>query len=284
MEAFKKITDINELKLKANRIRKEIIIMLEKAGSGHSAGPLGMADIFSALYFNVMNHNPKKPWEENRDRMILCNGHICPVLYPTLALAGYFPLKELSTLRKINSRLQGHPHYQSVPGIENSSGPLGQGSSMAAGIAIGAKIYNKKFRVYLVLSDGELNEGQPWESFLFAAKYKLDNIIAIVDRNNIQIDGKSDDIMPLNPLDLKFKAFGWHVIKIDGHNMKEILSAFKKAKAIKGKPTVIIANTIPGKGISFMENDYNWHGKPPNTEEANLALEELEKIEIQLRT
>lgn len=272
---MKKITDVNQLKLIANEIRQEIIKSLVAAGSGHSAGPLGMADVFTALYFNAMNHNPKNPWDKNRDRFILSNGHICPVWYATLAKAGYFPIKELSTLRKLGTRLQGHPHIYSAPGVENTGGPLGQGISVAVGMAFAAKMDNKKHKIYCGMSDGELEEGQSWEAFLFAAKNKLDNLIVLEDRNYIQIDGNTEKIMPLDPLDQKMKAFNWNVISIDGNNMKQILNALQKAKKVKGKPTMIICNVIPGKGVSFMENKFEWHGKPPTLEEGKKALEEL---------
>ncbi len=280
---MKKVTNIKELEILADQIREEMIKMLTEAGSGHSGGPLGIADVFTALYFNILNHDPKNPWWEERDRLILSNGHICPILYTTLAKIGYFPLKELKTLRKLGTRLQGHPHMHSAPGVENTGGPLGQGTSLAAGIAYGAKMDKKKFKVFLSMGDGELDEGQCWESFMFAAKYKLDNLIGFVDRNQIQIDGNTEDIMPLEPLADKFKAFNWNVLKINGNNFKEILSAFTKAKNHKGKPTVVICKTIPGKGVSFMEKRYEWHGKTPNKEEAQKALHQLCEKECFLR-
>ena len=264
------------LKLIANTLRQDVIRMLLEACSGHTAGPLGMADVFAALYFDVMKHDPKNAKWDGRDRAILSNGHICPILYATLAESGYFPKEELMTLRKINSRLQGHPHNLEPPGTENSSGPLGQGISVACGRAIAAKMDRKGHRIFCLMSDGELNEGQPWEAFLFAAKYKLDNLVVIVDRNYIQIDGDTEEIMPLGSLAEKFSAFGWNAIDVDGHDINEILNACEKAKNTKGKPTAIIANTIPGKGVSFMEKKFEWHGKPPNAEEAKKALEELE--------
>jgi len=237
---LKKISDIKKLKLIANEIRQDIVKMLVAAGSGHSAGPLGMADIFTALYFNIMNHNPKNPKWNDRDRFILSNGHICPVWYATLAKAGYFPQKEIMTLRKLGTRLHGHPHNLALPGIENSAGPLGQGISVAVGVALGARLDKKKFRVYCGMSDGELEEGQPWEAFMFAAKYKLDNLIAIVDRNYIQIDGDTENIMPLDPLDKKMKAFNWNVIVIDGNDMEQILNAVKRAKRVREKQFSLI--------------------------------------------
>lgn len=270
-----KTTNVKKLKLIANTIRQDIIKELVEAKSGHSAGPLGMTDVFTALYFNVMKHNPKNPWDKNRDRFILSNGHICPVLYATLANANYFPKKELQTLRKIKTRLQGHPHIYSAPGIENTAGPLGQGISLACGVALSAKMDNKKFHTYCSLGDGELNEGQVWEAFMFASKYKLDNLTAFIDRNHIQIDGNTEDIMPLDPLKKKLKAFGWHTLEVKGHNFKKIIKALNKRK--KDKPVAIIFNTIPGKGVSFMENKYEWHGKPPTKDQAEIALKELEE-------
>ncbi len=280
---MKKVINIRELEILADEIREELIKMLTEAGSGHSGGPLGMTDVFTALYFNILNHNPQRPSWEKRDRVILSNGHICPILYTTLAKAGYFPLSELKTLRKLNSRLQGHPHRNSAPGVENTAGPLAQGTSIAAGIAYGAKMDKKKYKVFLSMSDGELNEGQCWEAFMFASKYRLDNLIGFVDRNNIQIDGNTENIMPLEPFTDKFKAFNWHVIEINGNNMKEILAAFNKAKHHEGKPTVIICKTIPGKGVSFMEKRYEWHGKVPIKEEALEALHQICEDECKLR-
>ncbi len=266
---------IPALEVQANVIRQDVIRMLAKAGSGHTAGPLGIADIFTALYFSVLRHNPQKPNWPDRDRFILSNGHIAPILYATLAHAGYFSKEELMTLRQLGTRLHGHPHYKSLPGIENSAGPLGQGISIAAGIALGAKMDKKQFKVYCSMGDGELDEGQPWEAFMFAAKYKLDNLIAFVDRNYIQIDGNTEEVMPLDSLSVKLAAFHWNVIDIDGNNMKEVLAGFKQAKRTRGAPTVILAKTTPGKGVSFMEGKYEWHGKPPTQEQAHIALKEL---------
>lgn len=260
---------------KADEIRTEIIKMLVEAESGHSAGPLGMADIFSAFYFHVLNHNPKKPDWDERDRLILSNGHICPARYAAMALAGYFPIAELKTLRKIDSRLQGHPHRGSLPGVETTSGPLGSGLSQSIGVALSAKLDGKKWQTYCIMSDGEHNEGNTWEAIMFAGKYRLRNLTAIVDRNNIQIDGYTEDVMPLEPLHEKYASFGWHVLEIDGHNIYEIVAAVNEAKAIYEKPTVIIAHTIPGKGVGFMENNYLWHGKPPTKTEAKIAIEEI---------
>lgn len=274
----------HELEKKANEIRQDIIKMLLEAGSGHSAGPLGMADIFTALYFHILKHDPKNPDWEERDRLFLSNGHICPVRYAAMAHAGYFPIEELWTLRKIGSRLQGHPERTRLPGIETTSGPLGSGLAQAAGYAYAARMdasagsAQAKFRVYCICSDGEHDAGNHWEAVLFAGKYKLSNLTAIIDRNNIQIDGHTEDVMPLEPLEDKYKAFNWHVLHIDGHNMQEIIDACKHAKAVYEKPTAIIAHTIPGKGVSFMENLPEWHGKPPNPEEAKKALHELRTL------
>src|SRR5258708_5660794 len=268
---------IEELELTANKIRINIIKMLVAAGSGHSAGPLGMADIMTALYFEILNHDPEKPFWEERDRLILSNGHICPVRYATMAEAGYFDVKELKTLRKLGTRLQGHPERLKLPGVETTSGPLGSGLAQASGYAYAAKLDNKRFRVFALLSDGEQDEGNNWEAVMFAAKYKLSNLTAIIDRNKIQIDGFTENIMPLESLADKYKAFNWNVIEIDGHDFKEIINAVASAKSVDNKPTVIIAHTIPGKGVSFMENKFEWHGKPPNKEEAVLALKELQQ-------
>jgi transketolase len=265
-----------DLKLKANDIRQDIINMLLAAGSGHSAGPLDMADIFAALYFNIMNVNPQNPKMTERDYLVLSCGHICPVLYAAMAEAGYFPKEELLTLRKLGTRLHGHPHNLELPGIETSSGPLSQGSSQAVGIAWGLKMDKKPNYVYLVVSDGEQQEGQTWEAAMLAGKYHLDNLIAVMDRNRIQIDGDTEDVMPLDDLKAKYESFNWHVLEIDGNNMEEVLGAFAKAKTLKGKPIMILANTLSGKGVSFMEGDYKWHGNPPNKEQAAKAIQELQ--------
>lgn len=262
----------------ANTVREDIIEMLVEAGSGHSAGPLGMADVFTAFYFHILNHDPKKPEWQDRDRLVLSNGHICPVRYAAMARAGYFPVKELKTLRKLGTRLQGHPHRTSLPGVETTSGPLGSGLAQAIGMALAAKLDNKKYRIYAFLSDGEHDSGNTWEAVMFAGKNKLNNVTALIDRNNIQIDGYTENIMPLDSLREKYESFRWHVLEIDGHNMAQIADAVNEAKAIYEKPTVIIAHTIPGKGVSFMEHDYLWHGKPPKPEEAKQALKELRTL------
>lgn len=271
-----------QLQTKANEIRTSIIEMLVEAGSGHTAGPLGMADIFTALYFgNLLRHDPQNPYDENRDRLVLSNGHICPVYYATLAHAGYFPKEELLTLRKFGTRLQGHPHREYLDILETSSGPLGAGLSQASGMAKAIMIdegENTDKYVFCLMSDGELEEGNSWEGIMFAGKNRLRNLIAIVDRNNIQIDGNTEDIMPLEPLMDKWKAFNWHVQEIDGHNFEEIADAISRAKAVYEKPSVIIARTIPGKGVKEFERDYTWHGKPPSKEEAKVALEELRTL------
>lgn len=272
---------IKSLEIKANDIRESIITMLLEAKSGHTAGPLGMADIFALLYFKVLKHDPKNPSWADRDRLVLSNGHICPVLYATMAHSGYFPVEELMTLRKFGSRLQGHPHREYLPMLENSSGPLGSGLSQAVGMALADKIDNgihTERYIYCLTGDGELNEGSNWEAIMLGAKYKLNNLIAIVDRNNIQIDGNTEDIMPLDDLAEKWQSFNWHVQEVDGHNFEAVFDAINKAKAVPEKPSVIIARTIPGKGVVEFERDYKWHGKPPNKEEADMALNELRTL------
>jgi transketolase len=272
---------IKELEVQANTIRQSIIEMLLEAGSGHTAGPLGMADIFTALYFHVLKHDPKKPDWPERDRLVLSNGHICPVLYATMAHVGYFPVSELKTLRKFKSRLQGHPHREFLPMLETSSGPLGEGLGQAVGMALANRIDNgpstDRF-IFTLLGDGELEEGSNWEAAMLAGKEKLRNLIAIVDRNNIQIDGFTEDIMPLESLRARWEAWNWHVLEIDGHNFEEIVAAIDQAKAIFEKPSVIIAHTIPGKGVHEFERKFEWHGKPPNKEEADMALHELRTL------
>lgn len=266
---------------KANDIRRSIIEMLVQAGSGHTAGPLGMADIFTALYFHILEHEPRNPSWSERDRLVLSNGHICPVYYATLAHAGYFPIEELKTLRQFGTRLQGHPHREFLPFVETSSGPLGSGLSQACGMALAEKMdhgANSNKYIYCLMSDGELQEGNTWEAVLFAGKQKFSNLIAIIDRNNIQIDGFTEDIMPLEPLAEKFADFNWHVIEIDGHNFDNIVSAVGEAQAVFGRPVVIIAHTTPGKGVPAFEKKYEWHGKPPTKEEGEMALKELRTL------
>ncbi len=280
---MEKITDLKELKLKANEIRKDIIEMLTEAKSGHSAGSIGMADIFTVLYFNTMKYNSKKPEWNERDRLILSHGHVVPVRYAAMSKAGFFPKEELKTLRKLGTRLQGHPHNLALPGIENTAGPLGQGISFAAGVALTAKMNKKDFKVFCLMGDGEINEGQPWEAFMFAAKNKLDNLIVLIDRNFIQIDGNTEQVMPLDPLNKKFESFNFHVIELNGNNIQELLDGFEKAKTLKDKPVCIIANTVPGKDISFMEGKAEWHGKAPNLEEKEKALIELNKLEEKIK-
>ncbi len=277
----KKLAHLEEV---ANRVREGVIDSLFVAGSGHSAGPLGMADIVTALYFHILNHDPKHPDWSDRDRLVLSNGHICPVQYVAMAYAGYFPIAELKTLRKLNSRLQGHPHRGALPGIETTSGPLGSGLSQAIGMALASRLDNKKNRIYCLLSDGEHEEGNLWEAAMFAGKNKLSNLTAIIDRNNIQIDGNTENVMPLESLRDKYESFRWHVLEVDGHNIEQFVDAVHEAIAIYEKPTVIIAHTIPGKGVDFMERDYHWHGKPPNKEEARLALSELRTLGKRIRS
>lgn len=273
-----------ELELKANEIRQDIIGMLEHAGSGHSAGPLGTADIFTALYFEILKHDPKKPDWDQRDILLLSNGHITPVRYAAMAHVGYFDKKELKTLRQFGTRLQGHPERTKLPGLENTSGPLGSGLSQAAGMALGLRMNKDLHRwVYVIMGDGELDEGNIWEAAMFAGKYKLNNVIGIIDRNNIQIDGPTESVMPLEDLSAKWESFGWHVLEVDGHNIEEIIDACSLARAIVEKPVVIIARTIPGKGVDFMEYDFHWHGAPPNKEQAKKALHELRTLKGKIR-
>ncbi len=269
---------IKELELQANDIRISIIDMLEDAGSGHTAGPLGMTDMFTALYFEVMQHDPKNPEWQDRDWLFLSNGHTVPVRYATMAHAGYFPLEELKTLRKFGSRLQGHPERHALPGIEHTSGPLGSGLGQAAGVAMGLRVDHKKNHVFCFTGDGELNCGNIWESAMFAGHHRLSNLTAIVDRNNIQINGATENVMTLEDLRGKWESFGWHVIEIDGHNIQQFVDAINQAKAIQNKPTCIIAHTIPGKGIKEIENEFEWHGKPPSTEEEKRFLKELRTL------
>ncbi|MEO5627798.1 MAG: transketolase [Candidatus Saccharimonadales bacterium] len=276
---------IQELELKANTIREDIIRMLVQAGSGHSAGPLGLADIFTALYFDILKHDPAKPNWSQRDILLLSNGHCVPVRYAAMAEAGYFDKKELLTLRQLGSRLQGHPERTKLPGMETTSGPLGCGLSQAAGMALAMRMNKDHFRwVYVVMGDGELDEGNIWEAAMLAAKYKLNNVIGIIDRNNIQIDGPTEQVMPLDDLKAKWEAFGWHVIEVDGNNIESFIDACAMARAIVEKPVMIIAHTIPGKGVDFMEYDFNWHGKPPDRDQAKKALHELRTLGGKIRS
>jgi len=271
--------EIKKLEIMANDIRQSIIKMLLEAKSGHTAGPLGMSDIFTALFFNVLKHDPKNPAWEERDLVVLSNGHICPVLYATMAHVGYFPTEELQTLRKFGSRLQGHPHREFLPYVETSSGPLGSGLSQAVGMALALRLDKNRERfVYCFMGDGELDEGQNWEAMLLAGKEKLGNLVAIVDRNNIQIDGFTEDVMPLESLYEKWSSFNWHVFEINGHNFEEIISTLEEAKTIQNRPVVIIAHTIPGKGVKEFENKPYWHGNPPSKEQADMALKELRTL------
>lgn len=274
--------DVKHIEEKAQRIRETILTMLAEAGSGHTAGPLGMADIFAALYFRVLNHNPDEPEWEDRDRLILSNGHINPVMYASMAHAGYFPPNENLTLRKFGSRLQGHPERTRLPGLETTSGPLGSGLSQASGMAYAARMDKKTHRVYCLMSDGEQQAGNTWEAAMFAGNNRLSNMTAIIDRNNIQINGMTEDVMPLEPLRAKYEAFGWYVIDIDGHNIESIVDACDTAKAIYEKPTLILAHTIPGKGVPEIEFDYRWHGKPPNKEEAARFIQILRSLNGQI--
>ena len=275
---------IHFIEEKARRIRETIIEMLVAAGSGHTAGPLGMADIFATFYFQILTHDPKNTEWPERDRLILSNGHIVPVRYATMAHAGYFPIEECLTLRKFGTRLQGHPERTKLPGMETTSGPLGSGLGQAAGIAYGARMDGKKFRTYCFMSDGEQDAGNVWESAMFAGNNKLHNLTAIIDRNNIQINGMTEHVMPLENLRAKYEAFNWHAIEVDGHNVREIIDAVDEAKAIYEKPTVIIAHTIPGKGIKEIEFDYTWHGKPPTKEEAKKFLHELRTMKGKIQS
>lgn len=271
---------IPQLEQKANEIRQDIISMLKEAGSGHSAGPLGLADIFAALYFNILNYKADDPEWPERDVFFLSNGHCVPVQYAAMAEAGYFDKAELATLRKFSSRLQGHPEREKLPGLENTSGPLGSGLSQAAGYAYSLQYLDKNPHrfVYVMMGDGELNEGNIWEAAMFAGKYKLSQLIGFVDRNNIQIDGTTEDVMPLEDLKAKWESFGWHTLEVDGHNIESIIDAASQARAITNRPTVIICHTIPGKGVDFMEYNYKWHGMPPNAEQAKEALEDLRTL------
>ena len=271
----KKVLDIEE---KANTIREDIISMLLAAGSGHSAGPLDMSDIFAAFYFHILNHDPKNPEWADRDRLILSAGHICPVRYAAMARAGYFPVEELKTLRKFGSRLQGHPERMHLPGLETTSGPLGEGIAQAAGMAYAARMDGKSWRTYCVMGDGEQDCGIVWETLLFAGAYKLSNLTVIIDRNNIQIDGPTEKVCPLESLKAKYEAFNWRVIEVGGHNVRQFVEAIEEAKATEDRPTCIIAHTIAGKGVDFMEYKFEWHGITPNAEQAEKALNELRTL------
>ncbi|MGE4576989.1 MAG: transketolase [Candidatus Methanomethylophilaceae archaeon] len=266
-----------ELREIANKLRLDVIEMTSEAGSGHPGGSLSSADLMAVLYFRVMNHRPSDPSWDGRDRFILSKGHVAPILYASLAESGYFPVDELKTLRKINSRLQGHPVRGKVPGVEMSTGSLGQGLSMACGFALAAKMDSKKHRVYCLVGDGELQSGMNWEAAMFASQYKLSNLVVFVDRNRLQISGCTDDVMSIEPLERKWESFGWRVITIDGHNIGQIINACKWAKRARTRPTVVIMNTIKGKGVSFMENNAVFHGKSCNEEETVCAENELEE-------
>lgn len=270
-----KIKDVNELQKYANRIRQGVIKAVYSAKSGHPGGSLSIAEILAVLYFNQMNIDEKNPKAKGRDRLVLSKGHTAPALYSALALRGFFDMDELNHFRNINSILQGHPDMKNIPGVDASTGSLGQGLSIANGMALGSKQDSEGVRVYCICGDGEIQEGQIWEAAMTASHYKLDNLCLIIDNNNLQIDGKVNEVMSVYPIDEKFKSFGFETINVDGHNIQELISAFEKAKKVKGKPTAIIANTIKGKGVSFMENEADWHGKAPNEEQYKQAMQEL---------
>lgn len=285
---------LRQLELTANEARQLLIETLVEAGSGHSAGSLGMADIFTALYFHILKHDPKHPGWEDRDRLVLSNGHICPILYVSMAQAGYFPLAELRTLRKLNSRLQGHPHREALPGIETTSGPLGEGLSQAIGIALAGRLDHKTYQVYCLTSDGEHQEGNTWEAAMLAGNLGLQNLTQIIDRNNIQIDGTTEQIMPLDSLVDKYRAFNWEVLEVDGNNIRAFIDVVGEARAVHEKPSVIIAHTIPGRGVTYMENNYLWHGNPPGlsdipgappkNEQTKVALDELRASQARIES
>ena len=272
---MEKINDVKKLSEIAKDIRKGIIEAVYSGQSGHPGGSLSIADIMTVLYFYEMNINPENPKDENRDRLVLSKGHCAPALYSTLANRGFFEVEELRTLRNIESRLQGHPDMNKIPGVDMTTGSLGQGLSAANGMAIAGKLNNKYYRVYCIMGDGEIEEGQVWEAAMASNKYKLDNLCVIVDNNNLQIDGTIEEVMSSYPIDEKFKSFGFQVINVDGHNIQEIIDAFDVARKIKGKPVCIIAKTIKGKGVSFMENKAEWHGKAPNQEQYEQAIKEI---------
>jgi transketolase len=285
MRIKKKIDNLIQLEQLAQKIRQEIIQMLLKAKSGHCAGPLGAVEQYVALYFGgILKYNPSNPSWVERDRVVVSNGHYAPLLYAILAYAGYFDKEELKTLRKLDSRLQGHPHRLSLPGIETSSGPVGEGLSQAVGMALGLKLSGLKSQVYCLMGDGEHDCGNTWEAVMLAGKFQLDNLTVIIDRNNIQIDGFTEKVMPLEPLKEKYEAFNWKVLEVDGHNIEEIIRAFNKAKSIFVKPVAIICHTIPGKGVNFMEWEYQWHGKTPNSQEAEEALKQLRTLNNKIKS
>jgi len=271
-----KTLSIEEMEAMAKRLRRHIVTMIGKAGSGHPGGSLSAVEIVTALYFKLLRHKPSDPHWQNRDRFILSKGHAAPLLYAALAECGYFPVDELSTLRQLDSRLQGHTDRTVTPGVEMSAGALGQGLSFAIGVALAGRLNSQNHRVYVLLGDGECDEGQIWEGAMAAAHFKVDNLVAIVDNNGQQIDGWNRDVMNLEPFNKKWQAFGWHIIEVDGHNLSQLIDAFDQAKLVKGQPTVIIAHTIKGKGVSFMENNPHFHGKAPNAAEVEIALKELE--------
>ena len=276
---------LTDLATIANRIRQRVIVSLEAAGSGHSAGPLGLADIFTALYFRVLKHRPDEPDWPDRDRLVLSNGHCAPGLYASLATAGYFDADELYSLRRFGSRLQGHPERTKLPGLETTSGPLGSGLSQAAGLAAAAQAAQEHHRfIYVIMGDGELNEGNIWEAAMFANRYRLANLVAIIDRNNIQIDGPTEAVMPLEDLAAKWQAFGWQTITIDGHNLQQIIDACHQAQAVTSQPVVIIAQTIPGRGVDFIEYDFRWHGRTPDSDEAQKALDQLRSLNGKIKS
>jgi len=275
-EVFSSSASVAEMEAVAKRLRRHIITMTGKAGSGHPGGSLSAVEILTALYFGVLRHKPLDPQWSDRDRFILSKGHAAPLLYATLAECGYFPVDELVTLRQMDSRLQGHTDRTVTPGVEMSAGALGQGLSFAIGVALAGRLNLQDYRVYVLLGDGECDEGQVWEGAMAAAHFKVDNLVAIVDNNGQQIDGWNRDVMNLDPFPMKWQAFGWQVIEVDGHDLAQLIQAFDQAKLVKGQPTVIIAHTIKGKGVSFMENNPDFHGKAPNAEEVKIALKELE--------